>query len=201
MIILTLSYAQQGGVIVWWCGVSTREGPLNWLRSITNLSSHIQVWAWMLFWYFLVVVVSIIENAAGIPFTHNWTMRVTQSPHNIHISDDTPVVQGNQNEDVLHVIHRGFNVKSMLSLTSQEAYVKRNSCFYVVVSAEGVSAVHATFRVLSKGSSVVVFAFGTTIFASASLVSVSIVLMVLCLVLAAGVFGKVVAMWIASEMN
>lgn len=155
----------------------------------------------MWFWYLLVAVASVIENIAGIPFTQNWTMRITKSPHNIQISHDAPVVQGSHDEDVLQAIHRGFNVTSMVTIPDQEPYVKRNSCFYVIVSAEGVSAVHACFRVISKGSSVAVFAYGTALFASASLVSVTVTVMVLGLVLVAGVFGRVTAMWIAAEMN
>ena len=155
----------------------------------------------MWFWYFLVVLVSIMENTAGIPFTSNWTLRITKAPSNIHISRETPKVQGSDGQDVLRAIHEGFNITSTMTISDQEAYVRRNSCFYVVISAEGVSPAHAGFRVLSKGSSVAVFAFGTSIFATASLMSISVALMVLCVVLSSGVFGRVTAMWIASEMN
>ena len=155
----------------------------------------------MWFWYFLVVLASIIENSAGVPFTHNWTMRINRAPQTVQVFTDAPKVQGRHGKDILAAIKDGFNVTSVVSIASHEAYTKQNSCFYVVISVEGVSAPHATFRVISKGSSVAVFAFGTTLFASASLMSVSVSLMVLSLVLSAGVFGRVTAMWIASQMN
>lgn len=161
----------------------------------------VQVYAWMWFWYFLVVIASMIENFVGVPFTNNWTLRIAKSPHNVQISEDAPVVQAREGKDVLDAIKAGFNATSVVKIPGQEAYTKRNSCFYVVISQEGVSAAHATFRVLSKASNVAVFAFGTTLFASASLMSISVSLMVLSIVLSAGVWGRVTSMWIASQMN
>ncbi|KAL8717703.1 MAG: hypothetical protein Q9225_005079 [Loekoesia sp. 1 TL-2023] len=178
-ILIALWFGQIGGVITWWC----------------------DVYAWMWFWYFLVVIVSIIENFVGVPFTNNWTLRIVKAPHTIEISRDAPKVQARDGKDVLDAIKAGFNATSVVRIAGQEAYTKRNSCFYVVISQEGVSAPHATFRVLSKASNVAVFAFGTALFASSTLMSVSVALMILSLVLSAGVWGRVTAMWIASEMN
>ncbi|KAI4287940.1 MAG: hypothetical protein L6R35_002802 [Caloplaca aegaea] len=178
-ILIALWFGQMGGVITWWC----------------------DVYAWMWFWYFLVVIVSIVENFVGVPFTNNWTLRISKVPHTIQISRDAPKVQARDGKDVLDAIKSGFNATSLVKLSRQEPYTKRNSCFYVVISQEGVSAAHATFRVLSKASNVAVFAFGTALFASATLMSVSVVLMILSLVLSAGVWGRVTAMWIASQMN
>ncbi|KAI4137528.1 MAG: hypothetical protein LQ341_005110 [Variospora aurantia] len=148
-----------------------------------------------------VVIVSIVENFVGVPFTNNWTLRISKVPHTIQISRDAPKVQARDGKDVLDAIKSGFNATSLVKLSRHEPYTKRNSCFYVVISQEGVSAAHATFRVLSKASNVAVFAFGTALFASATLMSVSVVLMILSLVLSAGVWGRVTAMWIASQMN
>lgn len=70
-----------------------------------------------------------------------------------------------------------------------------------MVSIEGITSSHAFLQIISKESTIAVFAFGTTILASATLMSVSATLMVLSLVFSAGVLGRVAAMWIASEMN
>ena len=155
----------------------------------------------MWFWYFLVVLASMIENIVGVPFTHNWTLRIAKAPGNIEIGEDAPVVEGSHGKDVLATLKAGFNATSVVHISNEKPFTKRNSCFYVVISQEGVEATHATFRVLSKACNVAVFAFGTTLFASATLVSVSVALMVLALVLSAGVWGRVTAMWIASQMN
>ncbi|KAL8696071.1 MAG: hypothetical protein Q9201_007838 [Fulgogasparrea decipioides] len=40
--------------------------------------------------YFLVVIVSVIENFVGVPFTYNWTLRIAKAPHTIEISRDAP---------------------------------------------------------------------------------------------------------------
>ncbi|KAL8796440.1 MAG: hypothetical protein Q9182_007373 [Xanthomendoza sp. 2 TL-2023] len=178
-ILIALWFGQMGGVITWWC----------------------DVYAWMWFWYFLVVLLSIVENFVGVPFTNNWTLRISKAPHGVEISRDAPKVQARDGKDILDIIKAGFNATSFVRLSSQEPYTKRNTCFYVVISQEGVSPTHAAFRVLSKASNVAVFAFGTTLFASATLMSVSVVLMILSLVLSAGVWGRVTAMWIASQMN
>jgi len=45
------------------------------------------------------------------------------------------------------------------------------------------------------------FAFGTALFAAATLMSISAALMVLSLTLGSAIFGRVLAMWIAAEMN
>ena len=135
------------------------------------------------------------------PFTNNWTMRISRASQIIHVSADASKVQCQHGKNILVTIQDGLNVTMVVSIASHETYTKQNSCFYVVISVEGVSAPHAAFRVISKGGSVAFFAFSTTLFALASLQSVSVNLMVLSLVLSAGVFGRVTAMWIAYQMN
>ena len=85
-------------------------------------------------------------------------------------------------------------------MDSNEPWSASRVPFYVIISMEGISSAHAVLRVLSKAFSVSCFAAGTLIFASAQFVTISVSLTVLCVVLSAGVFGRVVAMWMASEM-
>ncbi|KAI1299879.1 hypothetical protein F5Y03DRAFT_408597 [Xylaria venustula] len=77
----------------------------------------------------------------------------------------------------------------------------QRTCFYAVISVNRISAVHAIAQVVAKLSSVAVFAFGTALFASATLVSISIALMVLAVILAAGVGGRVLAMWVVATIS
>ncbi|KAH7156356.1 hypothetical protein EDB81DRAFT_840495 [Dactylonectria macrodidyma] len=51
------------------------------------------------------------------------------------------------------------------------------TCFYVVVSVQGISRMHGIAQIVSNASSVAVFAFGTALFASVTLVSIFIALM------------------------
>lgn len=60
------------------------------------------------------------------------------------------------------------------------------------------------YRVIGSGHRLIhygVFAAGTAAFTSASLVTISVALTTLCLILGAGVFGLVAAMWMISEMT
>jgi hypothetical protein len=64
-----------------------------------------------------------------------------------------------------------------------------------------ISRLHAIAQIVAKGSSVAIFAFGTALFASATLLSISVALSVLCLLLACGVLGRVIAMWIVAKIS
>ncbi|KAL8741854.1 MAG: hypothetical protein Q9190_005589 [Brigantiaea leucoxantha] len=207
----------RGGLIPWWC---------------TNAQ-------WMLFWYIMVAISSIVENIAGVPFTNQWTLRISRAPK-VRISEDAPSVRflersrqqgaypsrstsfsgpptypGTQHvqedflsakplprrsTDVLDALEVGFNCKGQIIMDSNEPWSASRVPFYVIISMEGISSAHAVLRVLSKAFSVSCFAAGTLIFASAQFVTISVSLTVLCVVLSAGVFGRVVAMWMASEM-
>jgi hypothetical protein len=156
----------------------------------------------MFFWYALVAATAILENLAGMPFTHQWTMRISKAPATIRISEDSPRVQDEVSDaqDILEVMKEGLNARSTVAIDGSEPYNRSRACFYAIISQEGVSAPQAFLRVFAKAMSVAVFAFGTTLFASAQLMSHAITVMVLSLVLFAGVFGRVVAMWMAAEM-
>ena len=142
-----------------------------------------------------------MENAANVPFTHNWTLRISKAPSNIQVSDDAPDLGHRGEKEIFKLLEEGFNRTSTFTITGSERVTTSNKCFYVVLSIDSVENFHAASRIISKASSVAVFAFGTALFASASLLSVSVSLMVLSLVLSAGVWGRVTAMWIAHQMN
>jgi hypothetical protein len=222
----------------------------------------------MYFWYICVVLSSFLENVAGVPFTQQWTLRVSRAPR-LRISPDAPVLvavdelreirvesgtrrskspdgqreaasRGNDEielcefnverergrststykrpfieqcergesfrpirrtrSELLSNLEAGYNTVGRIVLDREEPWAASRIPFYVIVSLEGVSASHAVLRVVSKAVTVGVFAAGTAAFASATMVTISIALTVLCLVLGAGVFGRVVSMWMASEM-
>ena len=87
----------------------------------------------MYFWYFLVVVASMIENSAIIPFTCNWTLRIAKAPPNITISDDAPLAQGREKKNILKVLEEGFNTRST-TIADNKPYTTSHRCFYVVIS-------------------------------------------------------------------
>ncbi|KAH0556910.1 hypothetical protein GP486_005299 [Trichoglossum hirsutum] len=205
-------------------------------------------WGWTLFWYTTVAISSILENVAGVPFTRQWTLRISKAPKNIHISEDAPVVAScitkatkttdstkrpivtttpNPNfadpnplspdtvaktaistpllvsqphSDLLINLKAGYNTTGRVVMDPNKPWSASRAAFYVIISVEGISTPHAILRVISKAISVGVFAAGTATFASATFISVSVALTMLCMVLGVGVFGRVATMWMASKM-
>lgn len=195
----------------------------------------------MFFWYLMVACASLLENFASVPFTRQWTLRVSRAPK-VRISDDAPIVRlsgyvslvqpsapsqepteykandttpqsyeerpfvvvertaSTRSTEVLDALESGLNCKGQVVRDQSEPWSSSRVPFYVIISLEGVSGSHAVLRVVSKAISVGVFAAGTAMFASAQLITISVALTVLCLILGAGVFGRVVALWMASEM-
>src|SRR6266487_3790617 len=45
----------------------------------------------MYFWFAIVAASSLLDNLAGVPFSHQWTIRVSRAP-NIQIDEDAPWV-------------------------------------------------------------------------------------------------------------
>ncbi|OCL05887.1 hypothetical protein AOQ84DRAFT_390574 [Glonium stellatum] len=233
-VILVACYLTQcGGIVAWWC----------------------KAWGWMYLWYLMVALSSLLENFAGVPFTKQWTLRVSKAPTSIKISPDAPLIVpcgdnnndssdpaslltyahspkrstssielhetrpkhdaaqqqqqppppppalSRQQSDFLAVLsHSGINTTGQVCMDPSEPWAASRTSFYVVVSVVGVSNAHATLRVISKAISVGVFAAGTATFASATLITISVALTVLCLVLGAGVFGRVASMWMIARV-
>ena len=224
----------------------------------------------MYFWYATVVLSSLLENYAGVPFSKQWTVRVSRAPK-VRISEDAPLIAQTVTEgmldsesllqetpqsgsksvpgqgttsthmdgyvniprkpvgtdaiitplgglersssnlggvaplrttptDLLRDLDMGYNTTGRVIMDPNEPWSAPRVPFYVIISLEGITTPHAVLRVISKAISVGVFAAGTATFASATLITISVALTVLCLVLGAGVFGRVVAMWMVSEM-
>lgn len=159
----------------------------------------------MYFWYFIVAIASLLENFSGVPFTRQWTLRISRAPAGLELAPDLPRVFPDQAENLLgadaaamKTLKRGLNVHSNVVLPRTSS--QNRNAFYVVISERGVRSWHAALRVLSKAVSVGVFAVGTATFASAQFISITIALMTLCLVLGVAVLGRVVALWMAKSL-
>jgi hypothetical protein len=95
---------------------------------------------------------------------------------------------------------RGYNTFGRVVMDHTEPWAAQNNPFYVIISIRGISNSHATLRVFSKFLSIGVFTVGTAMFASSTLITILVATVVSALVLIAGVFGRVTAMWMASEI-
>ena len=195
----------------------------------------------MWLWYLTVAASSVLENLAGVPFTDQWTLRVSHAPR-IRVSDDAPLVRqpnpptvflpaedtpsdlpsdrskitptvqvfeevplvrrtaSGLPTEILDALKAGLECKGQVVGDSNEQWSSSHVPFYVIISVEGISGSHAALRVFSKALAVGVFVTGTAIFASTQLTAMTIAMPVLSLVLAAGVFGRVIALWMISEM-
>jgi hypothetical protein len=205
----------------------------------------------MYLWYLMVVFSTFFENIAGVPFSKQWTLRVSKAPR-MRISDDAPDVTAksgvafheqalttknlngmqfesvpmteilprhkplpsathtnadsvpasesldNQGSDILRNLKSGYNTVGKIAL--EETWTASTVPIYVIISVDEVTAKHAMLKVIAKALSVGTFAAGTATFASATLITISVALTVLCMVLGAGVFGRVVALWMAAEL-
>lgn len=195
----------------------------------------------MWLWYLTVAASSILESIAGVPFTEQWTLRVSHAPR-VRISEDAPLVRipepttvfrsaddnlsdiplntskitptvqvfeeaplvrrtaSGSSTEILDALKAGINCKGQVIRDSGEPWSSSRVPFYVIISLEGISGPHAALRVFSKAFAIGVFVTGTAIFASMQLVAMSIAMPVLSLVLAAGLFGRIIALWMVSEM-
>lgn len=155
----------------------------------------------MWFWYFLVTVVSISESLLAAPFSKSWTIRVSRAPTGITVDRSQRITDRSRQPNALEYIKKGINTQHRIVIDPGLPSVFSRTCFYVVISVEGITRSHAVMKMVSKGCGVAVYAFGTALFASATMMSISVALMVLSLLLASGVMGRIIVMWIASEMN
>lgn len=202
------------------------------------------------------VISSLLENVAGVPFTRQWTVRVSRAPK-VRISDDAPWVipehplqpqpeaqtnsskqagqstqrtiddaqltpsnrstsdfagiphgsprytaipQSTRECEVLSGLVKGYNTVGRVVMDLNEPWSAQSNPFYVIVSIKGVESAHAALRVFSKLLSIGVFTVGTAMFASTTLTTIMIAVVVAALTITAGVFGRVTAMFMASAI-
>jgi hypothetical protein len=102
--------------------------------------------------------------------------------------------------DILTNLEKGYNTFANVYMDPSLPWSSANDAFYVLISVKGVSTLHAMLRVFSKLISIGVFAVGTGLFASSTLITIVVAMVAATLILCAGIFGRVTAMYMASEM-
>lgn len=96
--------------------------------------------------------------------------------------------------EILRNLEKGYNTFGRVLIKPDQPWSAANNAFYVIISVRGITTPHAFLRVLSKLVSIGAYTAGTGIFASSTLATIPVAVVVACLVLIAGVFGRVVAM-------
>ena len=137
------------------------------------------------------------DNLSDVPFDKSGITPTVQ------VFEEVPLVPRTTSggpTEILDALKAGFNCKGQVARDSNEPWSSSRVPFYVIISLEGNSGPHAALRVFSKAFAIGVFVTGTAIFASAQLIALSMAVAVPCLVLGAGVFGRVIGLWMVSEM-
>ncbi|KAK1835009.1 hypothetical protein QBC39DRAFT_299898 [Podospora conica] len=192
VIIFSCWFTGVGAVVAWWC----------------------QGWGWMLAWYLVLAISSLLENYALVPFSRQWTMRVSMAPAGIEISENAPMafppsIPGDKQPFTTSDSKPEPSEIEMTLLQERTAtersersipWASNHHSFLVIISVSGISRGRAALRVFSKAWAVGCFAAGTAAFASTSLITITVAMSVIALILGAGVFGRVASMWMVSEM-
>jgi len=141
-----------------------------------------------------------IENATLAPFTYSYTMRISSGPSRQQVlREEGQQTQQHMDED-MHIKDILRSQPERITITDWSPSDSTKS-FYVIVSQSEKETWHELLAVASKLSSVIVYAFGTMVFSSATLMSISTALMVLTVVLCSGVVGRAIAMWMTRELH
>ncbi|KAF2105168.1 hypothetical protein BDV96DRAFT_535432 [Lophiotrema nucula] len=194
LIVVACHLLQAGAIIVWWC-------------TAVN---------WTFCWYAVTIAASILEFIANNPLARSWTIRVSRAPQ-LRISPDAPSVipvnessnQASQQSallsdwrkhkpDVIDGLNEGYNTVGQVIMDPNAPWSASKDPFYVMISCGGVRKYQTMLRLFSKLFSVGTFTFSTALFASSSLVQITIATVVMTLILGAGVLGRVTAMWISA---
>lgn len=129
-------------------------------------------------------------------------LRSTSDDEQIDVdqSEGIPPPLRRRTTKLLEVLNgQGINTTGRITMSRDQAWSASRHSFYVIISVAEIGHGHATLRVISKAISVGVFAAETVTFASATLITISVALTTLCLILGAGVFGRVASLWMASK--
>ncbi|KAF1987706.1 hypothetical protein K402DRAFT_453379 [Aulographum hederae CBS 113979] len=154
-------------------------------------------------------IAAIANNYIQLPFSKYWRLTMSDIPYNIRIEggDDitTTPAEASCVTDVV-----GCNLKQLDTLTTGRIamrgsghYTKpRNKLVVMISVAERKPPIWKTYLwTFTTTLSIGVFITGTTMFASAQLLSISMAIFTLTTILADGVFSRTIAIWIVTKVE
>lgn len=150
-----------------------------------------------------------VDNIVQLPFSKHWTLVLSDLPYDVHLEggdDITTSIEPNKSvvDNIGAALSQPMTIRAakVNILQAKVKTVPRNT-LYVMVSIEERKAPlwKIVVQSCSKLTSIAVFITGTAMFASAQLLSIAMVVFVLTLVLAAGVFGRTIASWIVTDIK
>jgi hypothetical protein len=157
--------------------------------------------------FLIVTCTAITENLAQLPFSKQHKLYVSSVPYDIVIGGGASILK-DRNRTQSEPENVGLALKQLPTLpaarvtfTGSTQYTESRNTVLVMVSIVGNGKFASLWRLLSKSISIAVFVTGTAMFASVTLVSLPMAVMVLTLVLSAGVFSRAIAGWLVRRVS
>lgn len=146
------------------------------------------------------------ENLVQLPFIETYKFYVSSVAYNISISGGESITEfftkGEATDNVAVGLCQLSTLKTAnLTIHGSQQFTRPRNSVMIMVSVVGERRFGSFWRVLSKATSIAVFVTGTAMFASVTLLSLPIAVMVLTLDLLAGIFGRAIAGWIVSRVS
>ncbi|KAI9779650.1 MAG: hypothetical protein M1816_003455 [Peltula sp. TS41687] len=179
-----MTVVQLGGVVAWIC--SNR-------------------W-WMHLWYFMVTFTAVTENYVQLPFIETYKFYISSVAYHISTVGGESIIdyfkEGKAADNVAIALHQLNTLKTAhLTIRGSRQYTRSRNSVMVMVSVAGDTRFGSLWRLLSKSLSIGVYVTGTALFASVTLLSLQMAVLVLTLNLSAGVFGRAIAGWVVSRVS
>lgn len=149
-----------------------------------------------------VTLAAFLEDRSHRPFKKTYKLYLSSLPYDVEILGGQPITDyfstNTATENALKQL-KTLRPASMNFFGSSLQTPARNSVI-VMVSIVGQQKLEQIWQRLSRAFSVAVFVFGTAVFASVTLLSLVMAVVVLTLTLAAGILGRAIASWIVSNV-
>ncbi|OCK96586.1 uncharacterized protein K441DRAFT_657280 [Cenococcum geophilum 1.58] len=140
----------------------------------------------------LITVATKEEQPISLTNDEQATVKTIELPHGVF------PLEKNILKELMKVYKtKGYKAKRNQTAIEETPLTSSNTV-YVIFSIRGVHKRNTAFRLISKLIAVGVFVFSTALFASSALVTILAATITMILVLVAGIFGRVTAMWIST---
>ncbi len=201
---VAITVVEFGGVVGWIC--SNRLWMHMWysMGESDKSSSH---WASAdLPVFFSVTLTAVVENWVQLPFIQTYKLYISSVAYNISTTGGESVIDcfkaGDAGDNVAIALHQLSTLKAgTLTIHGSRQWVRSRNSVMIMVSIVGDSRIRKMVRLVAKSISIAVFVAGTACFASVTLLSLQMAIMVLTLSLSAGIFGRALAGWVVSRVS
>ena len=146
------------------------------------------------------------EDIVQRPFIKTYELFVSSLPYDVETLGGQPITDlfsnNSPSENVAIALKQLKTLKpATLTVYGSRLRTRSRNTVMITVSVVGENTRDSILRLISKAFSVGAFVTGTTIFASATLLSLIMAVVVLTLTLAAGLLGRAIAGWIVGRVS